>query len=69
MERISFNIPGIHCESCIKLIRLSLDWTPWLQEFDLDADKKTLVAMIDENITTKEHIAEIIKEDAWYEVL
>lgn len=66
MKNIIFTLPAIHCESCVKLINMSLEWVEWIIKKDIILDNKEARISYEEKIIGPDYIIAIIKE-AWYE--
>lgn len=66
MKKVIISLPTIHCESCIKLINMTLKNLPGIEAKEFDLEKRELSLDLDTN-TSGEVIAKAIREDAEYE--
>ena len=68
MKKILISLPTIHCESCIKLIGMTLKNLPGIEAKQFDLEKKELFLEVDNTISGEE-IARAIREDARYDAI
>lgn len=66
MKKARISLPTIHCESCTKLIGITLKGIPGIKNRTFDIDKKSLVVEFDSS-TSGQAISEAIVSDAGYE--
>ncbi len=66
MKKIIISLPTIHCESCVKLIGMTLKNIPGIQKKQFDLEKKELALEVDDTVSPSE-IAQLIQDDAGYE--
>ncbi len=66
MKKITISLPTIHCESCVKLIGMTLKNIPGIQKKQFDLEKKELALEVDDTVSPSE-IAQLIQDDAGYE--
>lgn len=66
MKKATISLPTIHCESCTKLIGMTLKDIPGITKQTFDIEKKTLDVEFDSS-TSVDAIIEAIVEDAGYE--
>lgn len=66
MKNITISLPTIHCESCIKLIGMTLKNIPGIHEKQFDLEQRKL-SLKTESTVSGEAIAKAIREDAEYE--
>lgn len=66
MKKVTISLPTIHCESCVKLIGMTLKNIPGIKDKNFNIEKRELYLKIDAT-TTGEAIAKAIREDAEYE--
>lgn len=69
MRKLLLSLPGIHCESCVKLINISFNWIAWIEEKEINVDKREWFFIYDENLILSSKIIDIIKNDAWYDAI
>jgi len=67
-KKVTISLPTIHCESCVKLIGMTLKNIPWIKNKEFNIEKRELYLKID-TTTTGEAIAKAIREDAEYEAI
>lgn len=68
MKKILISLPTIHCESCVKLIGMTLKNFPGIETKQFDLEKKELFLEVD-NVLSGEEIARAIREDAGYDAI
>ncbi len=68
MKQITISLPTIHCESCVKLIGMTLKGIPEIQSKKFDLEKRELYLETDVS-ASGETIAAAIREDAGYEAI
>lgn len=66
MKKITISLPTIHCESCVKLIGMTLKNIPGIQKKQFDLENKELSLDVDDAVSPSE-IAQLIQDDAGYE--
>ncbi len=66
MKTAHIRLPTIHCESCTKLIGMTLKNIPGIKNKIFDTDKKSLIVEFDSS-TTSQAIVDAIVSDAGYE--
>lgn len=66
MKKVYISLPTIHCESCTKLIGMTLKNIPGIKNKTFDIDKRSLVVEFDAS-TSGKTITEAIVTDAGYE--
>ena len=66
MKKATISLPTIHCESCTKLIGMTLKDIPGITKQTFDIEKKMLDVEFD-NSTSVDAIIEAIQEDSLYE--
>lgn len=69
MKNINIKLPSIHCESCVKLIKMSLNWVEWIVDFSINLDNRLANISFDENKINTNKIVSLIKDDAWYDAI
>lgn len=69
MKTIKLHIPQIHCMSCVKLIKMSLDWVDGVEKIDSDLSNKFIFIEYNENLVSKDNIIQSIKKETWYEII
>lgn len=67
MKNLKLGLPGIHCESCVKMINMTLKWVKWIEEYNIILDPKEAIIKYDEDIISSSEIDDLIKNEAWYE--
>ena len=66
MKKLTIGLPTIHCESCTKLIGMTLENIPGIQTKEFNIGKRELYLTIDAT-TSGEAIVKAIREDAGYD--
>lgn len=66
MTKIFLSIPEIHCMSCEKLIRASIDKEPWIKSVNVLVEKKEAEVDYDKKLIEKNNIIQIIHEWTGY---
>ena len=66
MKNITISLPTIHCESCVKLINMTLKDIPGIREKRFDIENRKLYLETDVSLSG-ETVAKAIREDAEYE--
>ncbi len=66
MKKITISLPTIHCESCVKLIGMTLKNVDGIQKKQFDLENKELSLDVDDTVSPSE-IAQLIQDDAGYE--
>ena len=66
MKKATISLPTIHCESCVKLIGMTLKTIPGIKNTTFDIDKKSLAVEFDDS-TSGQSIVDAIVQDAGYE--
>lgn len=69
MNNLKISLPSIHCESCIKVIDMTLKDLSWIREKQFDLDKKEVYIKYDKHITKGQKIVSAIKDEAWYDAI
>lgn len=67
MKTLNLEIPQIHCQSCVKLINMSLEDIEWLT-VSVDTKEKKVNVQYDEEKVNPQQIITAIKEWTEYEV-
>lgn len=67
MNKLRVSLPTIHCESCVKVINMTLKDLPWIGEKKFDIDGREVTLQYDTKATSSSKIVSAIKEDAGYE--
>lgn len=68
MKKITISLPTIHCESCIKLIGMTLKNISGIESKAFDLEQRKLHLETDSDVSG-EAIAKAIREDAEYEAI
>jgi copper chaperone CopZ len=68
MKKITISLPTIHCESCIKLIGMTLKNITGISSRQFDLEQRKLYLETDSALSG-EAIAKAIREDAEYEAI
>lgn len=68
MKNIIISLPTIHCESCVKLISMTLKNISGIQRYQFDLDKKELYLDLDDSISSEE-IVHLIQQDTDYDAI
>ena len=68
MKHITIGLPTIHCESCIKLIGMTLKTISGIESKQFDLEERKLSLETDSTVSG-EAIARAIREDAEYEAI
>ncbi|MDD2487156.1 MAG: heavy metal translocating P-type ATPase [Candidatus Gracilibacteria bacterium] len=67
MKKTRISLPSIHCQSCIKMIDMTLNNLAGINEKNFNLDKKEVILRYDEKIISSAEIASAIVTDAGYE--
>ena len=65
MKKVELNIKGMHCNSCVMLIKDALDETKGVSDAKVDLKKNNAVVSFDEKAVTEKQIIEIIKKEGY----
>lgn len=68
MKKITISLPTIHCESCVKLIGMTLKNISGIESKEFDLEQRKLYLRTDSSVSGEE-IAKAIREDAEYEAI
>lgn len=66
MKKARISLPTIHCESCVKLIGMTLKNIPGIKNTTFDIEKRSLVVEFDDSISGQS-VVDAIANDAGYE--
>ncbi len=69
MKIAKIGLPTIHCESCVKVIELTLKALKGVGKRQYDVAGRSMEARFDENAIGAEEIVNAIKNDAGYEAV
>lgn len=61
MEKISVNVPAIHCSHCAHTIKMELSELPGIKSIEVDVDKKEINATY-EQPATEQKIRDLLIE-------
>ena len=64
MERIKLNVEGMHCKSCVALVKDDLEELG-AKNIDIKLDEKTKRAVVSCEYDSKEKVVEIIKKNGY----
>lgn len=67
MKKIKVSLPTIHCESCIKIIDMSLKDFKWIDKKEYNLEEKEAIIKFDNTLISSQKIINAIKDDAGYE--
>jgi copper chaperone CopZ len=67
MKVVKIALPTIHCESCVKLIEMTLKPKKGVVERKYDIPGRSAEIRFDESVITANEIVSAIKDDAGYE--
>jgi copper chaperone CopZ len=62
MKQITLIAPAIHCPSCTKIIKMSLEELPGVIQANVDLSAKTIVFSYDETIVDTDKILSLLSE-------
>jgi len=65
MKKVELDIKGMHCNSCVMLIKDALDETKGVKESKVDLKKNNAVVSYDEKAVTEKEIIGIIKKEGY----
>lgn len=69
MKKVHLNLPTIHCESCVKVIEMTLKGTPGIGQRNYDTENRRATVEFDGIVISGEKIADIIKNEAGYDAV
>lgn len=67
MKTVKISLPTIHCESCVKLIEITLKTVKGVNERKYDIPGRSAEIRFDESVVSANEIVDAIKNDAGYE--
>lgn len=65
MMKEEFKISGIHCNSCISLIKMNIGDLEGIKEINGDQNNKTILVTFDETLTNEKEIIKKIETDGY----
>jgi len=65
MKKVELNIKGMHCNSCVMLIKDALDETKGVADAKVDLKKNNAVVSYDEKSVTEKQLIEVIKNEGY----
>lgn len=67
MSKARISLPTIHCESCVKVINMTLKDLSWVKDKNFDIDKREASITYDKKMISANEIVSAIKDDAGYD--
>jgi len=65
MKKIELNIKGMHCNSCVMLIKDALSETKGVKESDVDLRRAKATVSFDEKLTNEKHLISAIEKEGY----
>jgi len=65
IQKVTFKVEDMHCESCPKLIKMDLEETPGVMAVNATLATKTVTVEYDEVMTNVDKLVEVIKNSGY----